>query len=326
MHATAFIAVFMVALTVLITPFVAEAQQAGKKHRIGHLHPGDAPALGRAGVMSGFRDTLKELGYVEGQDYVLEHRYASGQLDRLPDLATELIRAQVDIILAVGGQAIDAARRATGTIPIVMLFSGLDPVAAGRVHSLARPGGNVTGIAMLAAEITEKRLELLLELAPRARRVAYVYVGSGALAPDQAARRLGVTLVRGQVTVPDEVDRVLTSLARQKVGAVLFGPEPTWNRAWRHIFEATARHRLPASYEVAEAARMGGLMALGPDFVDLGRRGASFVDRILKGARPAELPVEQPTKFELVINLKTAKVLGLTIPPSLLLRANQIVE
>jgi putative tryptophan/tyrosine transport system substrate-binding protein len=297
---------------------VARAERAGQIYRVGYLDPAE-PLPRRS---SALQSALGELGYIHGRDYTLESRFASGELDRLTELAAALVRARVDVIVAVG-RAIDAARGATDTIPIVMLFSGIDPVVNKRVSSLAHPGGNVTGIAILGSELTDKRLELLLQLIPGAKRTAYVYSQAGVVAPDSLAVRVGVTLIKSRIASPGEVDGVLGSLARQKVDAVVFG---ALGRMWPQVVEAASRYRLPACYQTREPVESGGLMSLSPDFVELGRRGASFVDRILKGAKPGDLPIEQPTKFEFVINLKTAKALGLTIPPSLLARADQIIE
>jgi putative ABC transport system substrate-binding protein len=273
------------------------------------------------------RSALGELGYVEGRDFILEARYAEGRPDRLPELATDLVRRQVDVIVA-SGFAIAAARRATTTIPIVMNFSG-DPVGRGYVQSVARPGGNVTGVATLAPEVTGKRLELLKELMPDVERIGYVtgladtQEQRGA---EKAANALGVSVVVIIAGEPADVEQALQRFRRAGVKGVMFSSDPKLARLSPLLIELSAKYRLPASYEFREQAESGGLMSYGMDAVDLGRRAASFVDRILKGTKPADLPVEQPTKFELVINLRTAKALGLTIPPSLLARADQVID
>jgi len=268
---------------VLAAPLAAEAQQAGRTYRIGWLTLAELEEHAHA-----FREAMRALGYVEGQTVTFESRSAEDDLGRLPRLAGELVHLKVDVIAAVSPPAILAAKQATGTIPIVMAFwgrSGL--IESGLVASLARPGGNVTGVHMLAAELDAKRLELLLQAVPKGQKV-------GVLDP-QAGFTLG------------EVRRFF--------------------RDARQIIElAASRRRIPAVYEWPSMAKAGGLMAYGPTFVELDGRVAAFVDRILKGAKPGDQPIEQPTKFELVINLKTAKALGLTIPPSLLARADEVIE
>jgi putative ABC transport system substrate-binding protein len=270
---------------------------------------------------------LRELGYVEGRDFSIEARYAEGQADRLPELAADLVRRRVTAIVA-SGFAIAAAQEATRTIPIIMNFSG-DPVGRGYVQTLARPGGNVTGVATLAPEATAKRLELLRELVPAADRIGYVTGLPDSLeqrGAESAARAGHVAIMVIVVSEPPKIDAALFRLRREGAKAVMFSSDPTLARLTPQLVELAAKHRLPASYEFREQVEAGGLISYGADTTDLARRAASFVDRILRGARPADLPVEQPTKFELVINLKTAKALGLTIPPSLLARADQVIE
>ena len=294
--------------------------------RIGVLHPGTGRPIEPSRVTV-LRTALRELGYVEGPDFSIEARYADGHPDRLPELAADLVRKRVDVIVA-SGFAIAAAQKATTTIPIVMNFSG-DPVGRGYVQTLARPGANVTGIATLAPEATAKRLELLRELVPTANRIGYVTGLPDSLeqrGTESAAQALRVTLLVMIASEAAGVDSALDKLRRDGAKAVMFSSDPTLARLTPRLVELAAKHRLPASYEFREQAEAGGLMSYGADTVELGRRAASFVDRILKGAKPADLPVEQPTKFELVINLKTAKALGLTIPPSLLQRADQVIE
>ena len=304
-----------------VCPDLVVAQPA----RIGVLHPGTGrPEPSRVSTL---RASLQELGYVEGQNVVFETRYANGQAERLPDLARDLVRSRVDIIVA-SGFAIAAAQKVATTIPIVMNFSG-DPVGRGYIQNLARPGANVTGIATLAPEATAKRLELLRELVARADRIGYVTGLTDSLeqrAAEAAARTLHVALVVITATEPPEIDVALQKLRRAGAQAVMYSSDPTLARHSARLVQLAAKHRLPASYEFREQAEDGGLMSYGADTVDLGRRAAAFVNRILKGAAPATLPVEQPTKFELVINVKTANALDLAIPPSLLARANTVIQ
>lgn len=293
--------------------------------RIGILHPGSSRPAEPSRVTV-LRITLRELGYVEGRDFSIEARYADGQPDLLPGLAADLVRKRVDVIVA-SGFAIAAAQQATTAIPIVMNFSG-DPVGLGYVQSLARPGGNVTGIATLAPETSAKRLEVLRELVPTADRIGYVTGLPNSLeqrGAESAAQRLRVAFVVIVASDPASVDSALHTLRRDNAKAVMFSSDPVLARLTPRLVELAAKHRLPASYEFREQAEVGGLISYGPDTVDLGRRAASFVDRILKGAKPADLPVEQPTKFELVINGTTAKALGLSIPASLLVRADKVI-
>ena len=310
----------------LALPRIVGAQEKRKPARIGVLHPGASHPTEPLRVRI-LRSALGELGYVEGRDFIMEARYGEGRPDRLPELAADLVRRQVDVIVA-SGFAIGAARTATSTIPIVMNFSG-DPVGRGYVQSVARPGGNVTGVATLAPDVTAKRLELLRELMPDVDRIGYV-TGLADTQEQRGAERaadaLGVSVVPMIAGDPADVEQALQRLKQAGVKVVMFSSDPRLARLSPQLIGLSAKYRLPASYEFREQAENGGLMSYGMDAVDLGRRAASFVDRILKGAKPADLPVEQPTKFELVINLKTAKALGLTIPPSLLARADQVIE
>ncbi len=301
------------------------AQPASKPAHIGVLHPG-TPRPTEPARVTVLRMGLGELGYIEGRDFLLEIRYAEGRPDRLPELAANLVRSRVDVIVATGF-AIAEARKATATIPIVMNFSG-DPVGRGYVQSLARPGGNVTGVATLSPETTAKRLEVLRELVPRADRIGYVTSLADSLeqrGAESAAQALGISIVAMTASEPAEVDAALQALKRQGAKAVIFSSDPTLARHWPRLVELAAKHRLPASYEFREQAEGGGLLSYGADSVDLGRRAASFVDRILRGARPADLPV-QPTKFELVINLKTARALGLDVSAALIQRADKVIR
>ncbi|HEU5297049.1 MAG TPA: ABC transporter substrate-binding protein [Burkholderiaceae bacterium] len=324
----AFIAVL--AFTLLAAPLAAEAQQAGKVARIGFLSftsPSDRPPLRDA-----FRQRLRELGWVEGENVVIDYRYAEDRVDRLTDLAAELVRLKVDLIVSWGTQGVTAARNATKTIPIVMI-AVRDPVGTGLIASLARPGGNVTGVAGYAGlEIVAKQLELLKEIVPKIHRVAILSNPTNAYHKlairemNVPARSLGVQLQLLEARGPNEFDGAFAAMAKERVEALIVLSDAMLNSHRGRLADLAAKSRLPAAYGVIESVEAGGLMSYGPSFLDLFRRSAAYVDKILKGAKPADLPVEQPTTFELVINLKTAKALGLTIPPSLLARADQIIE
>jgi putative ABC transport system substrate-binding protein len=310
---------------VLIAPFAALAQSAAKVVRIGWLTPDVVEVHSRA-----FRDAMRALGHVEGQTFVVETRSADNDLDRLPGLAAELVRSKVDVIVAVSPPAIFAARKATDAIPIVMAFwGGGGLIESGMVANLARPGGNVTGVSMLAAELEAKRLELLLQAVPKARKVGVLEPVRGfTLAEvERVADGAGVQLRAAQVTGGDDrYQRAFDVLAQAQVDALLVPSFPRFFEDARTIIDLAASKRIPAIYEWPSMAEDGGLMAYGPTLAELDGRVASFVHRILKGARPGELPIEQPSKFELVVNLKTAKALGLTIPPPLLLRADRVLQ
>ena len=303
-----------------------EAQQGGKTWRIGVLLSSVSPT----GLKS-LRQGLGDLGYAEGRNLMIETRSADLKLDRLPELAIELVRLRVDVIVTSSTPAAQAAKAATTTIPIVMATGG-DPIGAGLVASLARPGGNVTGLTHLAGpEMQVKLLELLREVAPGAARLGVLTNQS--ISPEahgldlmQAPRTLGLTLITMDVRDPDGFDPAFSAMLRDHVDA-LFAFESPMNVQYRkRITDFASRRRLPTVFGHPDFVVAGGLMSYGPDFGDLYRRAASFVDKILKGARPGDLPVEQPTKFQLVLNIKTAKALGLAIPQSLLLRADQVIE
>ena len=314
----------------LAAPLVAGAQQAGRVHRIGYLTGG--LSTDRPHLIEAFRQGLRELGWVEGQNIVIEYRYAEGRFDRLPDLAAELVRLKVDIIVAVATPASAAAKNATGTIPIVGISLG-DPVGTGLIASLARPGGNITGVSYsVGVETIGKGLELLNEIVPNVRWVAILSnPGNPLHAPavrdlKVAARSLGEQLQLLDARGPTEFDGAFAAMAKERVGGLFVVADTMFNLHRARLVELAAKSRLPAAYGTRDAVESGGLMSYGPSLPDLFERGATYVDKILKGAKPADLPVEQPTKFELVITLKTAKALGLTIPPSLLARADEIVE
>ena len=320
---------------VLAAPIGAEAQ-AGKVYQIGILS-GASPVssmLGPDPISRSVRallQRLQELGYVYGQNLHIEPRSAEGKPARLPALATELVRIPVDVIVASGPPTVQAAQQATRTIPIV--FAGMpDPVGSGLVSSLGRPGGNLTGLSSAGGpEIVGKRLELLREAVPGISRVAYIATQQNWESPtgihtQAAARALSVTLLHTEVTRPEQLPEAFAAIARQRPNALLVQPSAVNVVHLKLIAAFAAKQRLPAMYGFTEFVEGGGLMAYGQSTAELWRRAAGYVDRILKGAKPAELPVEQATTFEFVINLKTAKALGLTIPPSLLLRADQVIE
>jgi ABC-type uncharacterized transport system substrate-binding protein len=303
----------------------AVAQTSHKVWRIGYLTPTEVPA-----VRDSLLEALREVGYVNGQTLKLEVRTAENDLARLPQLALALIGSGVDVIVAVSPPAIRAASQATRTIPIVMAFWGGEGlIESGIVASFARPGTNVTGVYMLAAELDAKRLALLLEAIPNAKKVAVLNPGHGWGAFTEVRQVAQAARIRLHLSKePDSsgYERVFEALAKEQVDALLVPSFPRFFLEHRQIIETAARRRIPAMYEWGEIARDGGLMAYGPVIGELNRRVATYVDKILKGANPANLPIEQPSKFELVINRKTANALGLTIPASVLLRADQLVE
>jgi putative tryptophan/tyrosine transport system substrate-binding protein len=308
----------------LAAPLVAEAQQPrGKSARIGLL--GDVPPF----LDEAFRQGLRELGYIEGQNIVIEHRSPEWKYERLPGLAAELVRLKVDVIVAASPAATKAAKQATSTIPIVFTVSG-DPVAEGFVASLARPGGNITGLATISPDLVGKHLEMLKGVAPMVSRVAVLQnpnTHRGVLRQAAgSARGLGVQLHILEARTPSEIETAFATMSSQRVDAILVLRDAVFRAQRTQITALAAKNRLPAVYGLREEAEAGGLIAYGASVPQLYRRAAAYVDKILKGAKPAELPVEQPTTFELVINLKTARALGLTIPPSLLQRADQVIE
>ena len=315
------------AVAVLTAPLAAEAQPQARVARIGVI-PSGSPATSAASV-DAFRQRLRELGYVEGRDIAIEVRYAVAQPERARGLAAELVGLGVDVIVASGTLATRAAKQATSTIPIVMVSVG-DAVGAGLVKTLSRPGGNITGHSFLGPELALKGFDLLMEALPRATRLAVLFnpeiapdpVGFQALATTAQAK--GVTLQPVELRQPEDLNPALAAMGQARPNALLvFAVSPVQQT---RIVEFAAKNRLPALYGFREAVDAGGLMSFGPKLLDLWRGAANYVDKILKGARPADLPVEQPTKFELVINLKTANALGLTIPPSLLQRADHVIE
>ncbi|MBI3372769.1 MAG: ABC transporter substrate-binding protein [Betaproteobacteria bacterium] len=307
------------------SPLAARAQDAGKVWRIGYL--GLQSGTGENEVA--FLEGLLSLGYVEGRNLSIEYRWAAGKEDRLPELAAQLVRLKVDAIVTVATTASAVAKRATGTIPIVFAMAG-DPVGTGLVASLARPGGNVTGSSAQTTEFTGKELQLMRELLPKATRIAVLAYKGGLLAPlfleqvRAAAKTTGITLIVQEVGEAGALAGAFSAMARERAQALLVQVTPFSVQHRSRIIELAGQHRLPTMFR--GAADAGGLMSYGPSNRELSRRAAYFVDRIFKGAKPADLPVEQPTKFELVINLKTAKALGLKIPQALLIRADAVIE
>jgi len=320
------------ATTLLAAPLAAEAQPAAKIARIGWL-AGNLAAS--PNLREAFRQGLSDLGYVEGRNVMIEYRDAEGKFERLPALAAELVALRVDVILAGGAPQALAAKQATRTLPIVFAAAAADPVTSGLVTSLARPGGNVTGLTGLAPELVGKCLDQLKQAVPGVSRVAVLWhPGASGEGTDKdmlkgaevAARALGVRLQLVETRGPEDFDRAFPDMIRARADALTVVPSAMFFGERRRLVDLAAKNRLPAVYPLREFVDAGGLMAYGADLADLFRRAAAYVDKILKGTKPADLPIEQATKFELVINLKTAKTLGLTIPRSLLLQADQVIE
>jgi putative tryptophan/tyrosine transport system substrate-binding protein len=323
----------LVAVVLLALAVIAAAQQPKKVPRIGYLSALN-PATDSARAEA-IRLALHERGYLEGQNIAFEYRYAEGKPDRYAELAAELVRLKVDIIVAAGGtRVVQAAKKATKTIPIVMMGAGgADPVEAGVIESLARPGGNVTGVATLSRELGGKRLELLKEAVPKVARVAVLYdAATPGIVLDVkevlpvAARALGLTIQPWEVRDVDSFDKVFAAIGKQRTDGLSVAPGRLMDANQKRIVGFALKNRLPSMWNNRRDVEAGGLMSYGADEAESYRRVAYFVDRILKGAKPADLPVEQPTKFELVINLKTAKQIGVTIPPELLARANRLIK
>jgi putative ABC transport system substrate-binding protein len=322
----------VVAVVVLALGVTAEAQaqQSAKVPRVGYL-TGATPE-GQSARIEAFRQGLRELGYVEGKNIVIEYRYAEEKLDRLPALAAELVRLKVDVIVTGGSGNTRAAKEATNAIPIVMA-QDVDPVANGFVASLARPGGNITGLATLAPEIGGKQLELLKEVVPNLSRVAVLAAPS--TIPGSVQQRREIELAAGALKVqlqyldvrgPKDIETAFRAAIKGRADAVLVLRGTVLSSQGRHISELAAKSRLPAIYGTRQSVEAGGLMSYSANASDLDRRAATYVDKILKGAKPSDLPVEQPTKFEFIINLKAAKQIGLTIPPNVLVRADKVIK
>jgi putative tryptophan/tyrosine transport system substrate-binding protein len=316
--------------TLFAAMLAAEAQPPGKLPRIGLLDS-STPDQARLAWWDGFLGRMSELGYVEGRTVAFERRWARGEIKRLSGLTAELVGLNVDIIVTAGTPALVAAHAATTSIPIVMAPGG-DPVELGIVPSLGRPGGNVTGVASQTADLTAKRLELLRELLPNGSRMAVLWdrnSGSAHIAIREtlaAADRVGLKVRAYAASAPGDFDQAFSAMARDRAGGLDITTSPMFFTERRRIASLALKQGLPTMVGAREYAEAGALASYGPDYVDLFRRVAAYVDRILKGAKPAELPIEQPTRFQLVINLKTARALGLTIPQSLLLRADQVIQ
>ena len=311
----------------LSTPLAAEAQQPGKVYRIGVMQvspPSTSPHL-----LDALRQGLRDLGWVEGKNIEFEILATEGKSDRIPPIAAELVHRRVDVIIVSVRPLAEAAQKATSTIPIVMVVVG-DPVGAGLVESLARPGGNITGLSIMTRELTAKGLQILKEAIPRTSRVSALqsWAGRGPVAEELegAAQFLGIQLQVVVAQSPEAFDEAFSTMIRGRSDALLVHSDPMFFLHRARLVELAAKTRLPAIFSASEYVQAGGLMAYAPSFVNNYRRAAVYVDKILKGAKPADLPIEQPTNFELVINLKTAKALGLTIPPSLLARADQLIQ
>jgi putative tryptophan/tyrosine transport system substrate-binding protein len=305
------------------------AQAPSTLRRIGMLS-GFSPS-GYAPSYRAFRLGLRDLGWVEGKNISIEYRHAEGRHDRLPDLAADLVGLKVDVIVTAATSDTLAAQRATKAIPIVMVAGG-NPVANGLVESLARPGGNVTGLSQMLQEVSGKRLELLKEVVPKLSRVAVLWNPNSTSATlnwkenQQPARQLGIQLFSLEVRSPSELDKAFEAATNVRAGALAILPDPVISTNLERIVDFAAKSRLPSIYQSSEFADAGGLVTYGPDRADLFRRAATYVDKILKGTKPGDLPIDQPTKLELVVNLKTAKAIGITIPQSVLFRADKVIE
>ena len=314
---------------VLAAPVTALAQQKGQVSRIGWLSPGSPASHGA--LLDSFRQGMRELGYVEGKNLVIEYRWAEGKVDRIPQLAAELVRAKPEVIVSGSSTANRAVKAATSTIPIVM-GSGSDPVAAGLVASLARPGGNITGLTNYVGDVHPKLLELIHAVLPKVVRMAVLMGARSTLGNarrtelEHAAKALGITLEPFEVAETDDVAAALSAMAQKGLTALLVTSHPMLLTQRDRIVQLASRNRIAAIYPYSEFADAGGLMSYGLSLPESYRRAAYYVDRILKDAKPSDLPVEQPTRFELVVNMKTAKALGITIPQSILVRADRVIE
>ncbi len=322
--------VTVVVLAILAAPLASEAQQAGRMYRIGYLLDGRPPDQTPSPPLRALEETLRDLGYVEGRNLVFERRFASLKYDRLPDLAAELVRLKLDVIVTGGNPAIAALKRATTTVPIVMLWAD-DPVGAGLVTSLARPGGNITGSSLTAGpEFSAKQLEILNEVVPKLSRVAILRQtgrsGAYTAAFESAARKLGLTILFTDVRTPNDIEGAFATLTRSRPGALLVLGGSITYASRQQIADLAVQHRLPGIALLREYAEAGLLLTYGPDIVAQYRGAATYIDKIFKGARPGDLPVQEPTQFELVVNTRTARALGLKIPPSMLVRADQVIE
>jgi putative ABC transport system substrate-binding protein len=312
-------------------PMAAQAQEVRRVYRIGYLSPG-SPSPGPLARHDAFRQGLEELGYIEGKNIVVEYRFADGSFDRLDALASELVTLNVDVIVSIVTQASLAAKKATSRIPVVIV-SVSDPIGSGLIASLARPGGNITGTSAVTADLAGKSLEVLKEGIPNASRVAVlwdpdnsVYQAQMLKETEVAAKALGLDLQTFARRNPDEIDSAFAMMSKGNVDALLVFADPVLAIYQSRIVDLANQNRFPAMYGLRESATAGGLMAFGPDYAAIFRRAAAYVDKILRGAKPADLPVEQPTKFLTIVNLKTAKALGFTFPTALLVRADEVIE
>ena len=320
---------FVLIAFIFATVHFAEAQQPKKLPRVGFLVPGSSTSYSER--IEAFQQGLRELGHIEGQNIIIEYRYTEGKSDRLTVLASELVQLKVDVIVTGTTPAIQAVNNATRTIPIVMAEVA-DPVAVGLIANLARPGGNITGLTTFSPDLDGKRLELVKQILPKVTRVAYIWdpANSGARIRFKevqgAAQALAITLQSLEARNPKELESAFESAIRERPGALMV-PNPTVLAYGRQVADFAIQNRLPVIYDTREyAEKDGGVLSYGPNYAELLRRAATYVDKILKGAKPADLPVEQPTNFELVINLKTAKQIGLTIPPNVLARADRVIK
>ena len=311
-------------------PLAAYAQQTGRVYSIGFLTAGASGVANTPGLPA-FVNGLRQLGWIEGKNIVIEYRYAENRLNRLPELAAELVRLNVDVIVAAGTLAPLAAKHATSTIPIVMTSAG-DPLGTGLVASLAQPGGNVTGVSLMAPDLSAKRLELLKEIIPELARVAVIWNAANPYPAlvfketEKAARQLKIEVQSLEVRVPDDMNSALEATVQKKANALITVEDPLTQNLRKQIADFAIRNRLAAMSGLREYVDDGGLLSYGTDLADLYRRAAGYLDKIFKGAKPSDLPIEQPTKFELVINLKTAKALSLTIPPGMIAIADAVIE
>jgi len=319
----------ILALGILATPLATQAQQPGKVHRIGFL--GNSTAALEANLVGPFREGLRDLGYDEGRNVLIEYRWAEGKYERFPALIAELIAFKVDVIVTAGTPATLAVKKATASVPLVMVAVG-DPVGTGIVAALNRPGGNITGLTSISPELEGKRLELLREVVPKLSRVAVLW---NPVSPFQviaekevraAAQVLRLDVMSLGVRTLEELEDALAAIARERPGALLVLADRLFLHNRARIMEFAAQHRLPGVHAYRELVEAGGLMSFGPSYAGMHRRAAYFVDRILKGAKPADLPVERPATFELVVNLKAAKALGFRMPQSVLLRATEVIQ
>ena len=322
------IVLLLVSLAV-VSVHLADAQQPPKKSLIGVLVAGSPSSM--ESRINAFQKRLRELGYKEGQNIVVEYHYAEGNYNRLTAIATDLVRSNANVIVTWAIPVTQVVKNATNTIPIVMAGGG-NPVETGLVESLAKPGGNITGLATIQNELTGKRLELLKEAVPKISRVAFVFNPEGQV-PTQGyeplkgfAQSLKISLEPLEIRKPNEIDKAFAAIPKSRVDGLLLESDPVFNTNRQKVIALTAKNRLPAMYPERRWAEDGGMMAYGTDLIEVANRAAIFVDKILKGAKPADLPVEQPTKFELAINLKTAKQIGVTIPQSVLFRADRVIK